>query len=128
MILLIDTSTNICKISLTRDDFRINDEWQADRMLAKYLLKHLHDLLLSNNFDWNDISAIGVYTGPGSFTGLRIGLTVMNTLADSLNISIVGATGEDWQENAIRRLENNENDKIVLPNYGSDAKITTPKK
>ena len=111
-----------------RDDFRINDEWQADRMLAKYLLKHLHDLLLSNNFDWNDISAIGVYTGPGSFTGLRIGITVMNSLADSLNISIVGATGDDWQEIAIRRLENNENDKIVLPNYGSDAKITTPKK
>ena len=111
-----------------RGDSRIDDEWQADRTLAKHLLKHLHDLLLSNNFDWTDISAIGAYTGPGSFTGLRIGITVMNSLADSLSISIVGATGENWQEDAVRRLENNENDKIVLPNYGSDAKITTPKK
>ena len=128
MILLIDTSTNICKISLIRDDLRIDDEWQADRTLAKFLLKHLHDLLLSNNFDWADISAIGVYTGPGSFTGLRIGLTVMNTLADGLAIPIVGATGEDWQKTVVIRLENHENDKIVLPNYGSDAKITTPKK
>jgi tRNA threonylcarbamoyladenosine biosynthesis protein TsaB len=128
MILLINTSTNICKITLINDDWRIDDEWQADRGLAKHLLKHLHELLIVNNFDWSDISSIGVYTGPGSFTGLRIGITVMNTLADGLNIPIVGATGDNWQEVILKRLKNCENDKIVLPNYGSDAKITTPKK
>ncbi len=128
MILLLDTSTNICKVTLIDGQNRIDDEWQSDRSLARNLLKHLHELLLKNNYDWPDIQSIGVFEGPGSFTGLRIGITVVNTLADGLNISIVGSGGDDWQVNAVNRLKNGENDKIVLPSYGSDAKITTPKK
>jgi tRNA threonylcarbamoyl adenosine modification protein YeaZ len=128
MILLLDTSTNICKISLIDGQSRIDDEWQSDRSLAKDLLKHLHELLLKNNYDWSGIQSIGVLKGPGSFTGLRIGITVANTLADGIGIPIVGSDGDDWQTAALKRLENGENDKIVLPSYGSDAKITTPKK
>jgi tRNA threonylcarbamoyladenosine biosynthesis protein TsaB len=127
MILLLDTSTNTCKISLVDDNKRIDDLWQSDRNLARNLLKHVHELLLSNKFDWSDIRAIGVFKGPGSFTGLRIGLTTANTIADGLNIPIVGSVGDDWQDLALNRIKNNETDKIVLPEYGSDAKITTPK-
>lgn len=128
MILLLDTSTNICKVSLVDDQNRIDDDWQSDRSLARNLLKHLHEFLLKNNYDWQDIQSIAVFEGPGSFTGLRIGITVANTLADGLNVPIVGSGGDGWQVNAINRLKNGENDKIALPNYGSDAKITTPKK
>jgi tRNA threonylcarbamoyladenosine biosynthesis protein TsaB len=128
MILLLDTSTNICKISLIDSHNRIDDEWQSDRGLARNLLNHLHELLTANGFDWPDIKSIGVFEGPGSFTGLRIGVTVANTLADSLNVPIVGSNGDLWQAKVQNRLESGENDKIVLPNYGSDAKITTPKK
>jgi len=66
--------------------------------------------------------------GPGSFTGLRIGITVFNTIADTNNVPIVGETGDSWQDKAIMRLENGENDHVVLPEYGSEANITKPRK
>jgi tRNA threonylcarbamoyladenosine biosynthesis protein TsaB len=128
MIVLMDSSTPVCKLTLVDGDQRFDDEWQADRQLAKGLLEYLHDQLEAHGKTLNDISAIGVFTGPGSFTGLRIGLTVLNTLADARGIPIVGSRGESWQEEALRRLEKGENDRIALPFYGSDANITTPRK
>jgi tRNA threonylcarbamoyladenosine biosynthesis protein TsaB len=128
MIILLDTSTPLCRLSLIDGNTRHDSEWQADRGLAKGLLAYLRDHLTEHKWQWSDISGIGVYQGPGSFTGLRIGLTVLNTLADAHKISIVGATGDDWQVKALDRLAHGENDQIVLPLYGSDAHITLPRK
>lgn len=128
MILLLDTSTPLCQLTLVDGDWRYDDEWQADRTLAKYLLKYLQQQLQKNNKIFNDISGIGVFEGPGSFTGLRIGLAVLNTIADSQHIPIVGAQGDDWQQTALARLRNGANDEMVLPFYGSEAHITKPRK
>lgn len=128
MILLLDTSTPLCKLTLVDSDWRFDDEWQADRQLAKGLLNYLQQQLEKNEKTFTDISGIGVMKGPGSFTGLRIGLTVLNTIADAENVPIVGETGDDWQRRAVARLETGENQKIVLPFYGSEAHITKPRK
>lgn len=128
MILLLDTSTPVARLTLIDGALRSDFKWQADRELAKGLLSWLQNRLDGEGKNWPDLTGIGVYTGPGSFTGLRIGLTVLNTLSDSLKIPIVGVSGEQWQETAFRRLSNGENDHIALPNYGADANITTPKK
>lgn len=102
--------------------------WQADRMLAKSLLRYIEDSLHQYNASWGDITGLGVHRGPGSFTGLRIGMTVMNTLADALSIPIVGVTGEAWQSTALLRLKAGENDYIVLPEYGGEAHVTLSRK
>jgi len=128
MILLIDTSTSICRFTFIEGDDRQNIEWQADRTLANKLLGYLDQLLKSQGKTWSDISALGVYRGPGSFTGLRIGLTVMNTIAETQNIIIVGASGDDWQDKALIKISHGKNEKIVLPFYGSGANITIPRK
>ncbi|HEY1085681.1 MAG TPA: tRNA (adenosine(37)-N6)-threonylcarbamoyltransferase complex dimerization subunit type 1 TsaB [Candidatus Saccharimonadales bacterium] len=128
MILLLDTSTGFCKLSLIDGEWSYEDEWQADRTLADKLLGYLEGQLRKNNKSWDDISGIGVFQGPGSFTGLRIGMTVLNTLTDAKKIPIVSATGDEWQGRAIERLKNGENDQIVLPFYGREANITTPRK
>jgi len=128
MILLLDTSTPVCKLSLEDKDWHYENEWQADRELAKKLLGYLRDQLQKNGKTWADISGIGVFRGPGSFTGLRIGLTVLNTIADAEKVPIVGVSGDDWLALAKERLTAGENDKIVLPFYGSDAHITKPRK
>lgn len=124
MIILLDTSTATCFLTVVDDEVWQDFEWQAGRTLARGLLKFLEE----KTGDLHNISGIGVMKGPGSFTGLRIGLTVANTLADSLNIPIAGATGEDWQKVALKKLRAGENEKIVMPEYGAAAHITAPRK
>ncbi|HET8884061.1 MAG TPA: tRNA (adenosine(37)-N6)-threonylcarbamoyltransferase complex dimerization subunit type 1 TsaB [Candidatus Saccharimonadales bacterium] len=128
MILLLDTSTPICKVTFIDGDQRYDNQWQADRELAKGLLGYLQAQLQEQHKTFTDISGIGVFQGPGSFTGLRIGLTVLNTIADAQQVPIVGSTGDNWQVAAIARLQAGDNDEMVLPFYGSDAHITTPRK
>lgn len=128
MILLLDTSTPVCRLSLVDSDWRFDDEWQADRTLAKGLLGYIHANLQAQNKTWSDLTAIGVFEGPGSFTGLRIGLTVLNTIADSQQIPIVGGRGERWQADVLAKLRSGHNNQIVLPFYGSDAHITQSRK
>ena len=128
MILLLDTSTPVCKLSFVDGDWRFDDEWESGRTLAKGLLGYLQDNLAKHGKVWADISGIVAYKGPGSFTGLRIGLTVLNTFADSESIPIVGTTGDDWQLVGIARLTAGENDELVMPEYGAEAHITTPRK
>lgn len=129
MILLMDTSTGTCKLTLIdADEVLLVDEWQADRTLADGLLARLENALKQVGSEWNGLTAIGVFMGPGSFTGLRIGMSIANTLSDSLNIPIVGAKGEQWQIDARRRLEHGENDELVLPFYGQAPNITKPRK
>lgn len=128
MILLLDTSTPTCKLSLIEDDWHQDIEWEANRELARGLLLFLQTGLKKNNKTWQDINGIGVFMGPGSFTGLRIGLTVLNTMADTLAIPIVGSTGEDWQKSATAKLASGLSDKMVLPFYGGEANVTKPRK
>ena len=128
MLLLLDTTTPLARLTLIEGETRHEFEWQADRELARRLLAWLQESLTEASSSWQDISGIGVLCGPGSFTGIRIGLTVLNTLADSLAVPIVGATGDVWQDDALRRLAAGESDSLVLPYYDREANITLPRK
>ena len=127
MILLLDTSTGECRLTLV-DDQPHSYTWQADRGLAKGLLAYIRDRLDDRQATLQDLTGIGVMRGPGSFTGLRIGMTVLNTLASELGIPIVGTVGPTWRDEALARLQRGESDQVVLPEYGAEAHITKPKK
>lgn len=128
MIVLLDTSTSVCQLTLIDGDLVKKYDWQADRTLARKLLGFLSEKLSENGKTWSDITGIGVFAGPGSFTGLRIGITVMNTIADAQAVSIVAGRGDDWQTEVLPKLKSGQNDKIVLPFYGSEAHITASRK
>jgi tRNA threonylcarbamoyladenosine biosynthesis protein TsaB len=101
--------------------------WEAHRQLAETIHQKLQKLLSDNIKELKDINAIVVYHGPGSFTGLRIGMSVANALAQSLHIPIVGETSEGWIAAGQKRLQNGGNEHTALPEYGADPHITTPK-
>ncbi|HEX8390371.1 MAG TPA: tRNA (adenosine(37)-N6)-threonylcarbamoyltransferase complex dimerization subunit type 1 TsaB, partial [Candidatus Saccharimonadales bacterium] len=70
--------------------------WQADRQLAHGLLGQLETFLHTNDMAFDRLDGLFVYQGPGSFTGLRIGISVMNTLAYGLGVPVVGVQGDTW--------------------------------
>ncbi len=102
--------------------------WQAHRELAETIHKQLAKLLNKSSISLENIDGIVCFRGPGSFTGLRIGLSVANALAYSLDIPIVSAAGEHWLRDGIDGLNSSKNDKIAVPEYGALAKTTPPKK
>lgn len=128
MILLLDTSTPQCRLSMIEGDWRYDTNWEAGRGLAKGLLEFLEKELEFQDKSWSDVTGLAIFKGPGSFTGLRIGITVFNTLAYARSLPIVGVTGDDWRTTGVARLESGENDQIVLPEYGGEANITKPRK
>ncbi len=102
--------------------------WQAHRELSTTLLEKIEALLQAYSLGQADIKGLIVYEGPGSFTGLRIGITVANTLAYAWKVPIVGSTGEQWQADGLPQLSNQQEGVIVMPHYGSEAHITEPRK
>lgn len=128
-ILTIRTDKPEAEIGLFRGTAKLAySTWPAHRQLAETIHLKIKELLESQEKVLKNLEGIAVYKGPGSFTGLRIGISVANTLADSFNIPIVSATGEDWFETACKRLEKGEDEKLVMPEYGADPRTTKPKK
>lgn len=129
IVLTIRTDKPESEVGLFSDGQKLEYEsWQAHRTLSQSIHKKIEDLLKSQKLDWHEIKGVICYKGPGSFTGLRIGIAVANTLAGSLNVPIVGQSGKNWIEAGLKALKSNLNDTQVLPEYGSPAHVTLPKK
>lgn len=88
--LYIDTTSNFLHTALL-NKFTLIDKVSImfEKDLSKYSLKYIDNLLNKNNLMYKDINKIVVVNGPGSFTGIRIGLTIAKTLAWAYNIPIV---------------------------------------
>lgn len=110
MKMYLDTSTPVTVLRL--DDNEYTEELGRD--LAENLHAFIRDKLAENEADFSDISEITFMSGPGSFTGLRIGAAVVNALASELNIPLYDHLGNQVP--------------VILPNYGGEANISAPKK
>ncbi len=102
--------------------------WYAHRELSVTILGSIVDILDRNKASLRDISGVVVYRGPGSYTGLRIGITVANTLAYGCAIPVVGSNGDDWVLGGIKGLSSASACDYVSPEYGGEAHITKPRK
>jgi len=112
------------------DNSELFDElkWRAGRNLSLTILAKITELLKKNGLDFHKLDGIAVYKGPGSFTGLRIGISVANTLAYGLRIPVASAASRQWPQIALDKLLKGENEQIVLPKYGGEPNISRPKK
>ncbi len=107
----------------------IQHSWQAHKKLAETIHQQIQNTLKQQRKTISDIEAIAVYRGPGSFTGLRIGMSVANAMSYALQVPIVGeAGGDDWLQRCQDRLRCGENDRMVTPVYGSEPYTTSQKR
>jgi len=102
--------------------------WLAHRQLAETIHQTLRQLLHDHNLQLSDIEGIVAFKGPGSFTGLRIGLSVANALAYGLGVPIVASEDPEWLEGGTERLLQGESEITALPEYGALPNITVQKK
>ncbi|HSX48370.1 MAG TPA: tRNA (adenosine(37)-N6)-threonylcarbamoyltransferase complex dimerization subunit type 1 TsaB [Candidatus Nanoarchaeia archaeon] len=130
MILAIRSDSAEATIILADDDGEviIQETWLAGRRLSQELLPKMKQLLENNSSSWNDITGLVAFEGPGSFTGLRIGLTTANAVAYSRQVPVVAAGGEDWLVDGASLIANGEGEQIALPVYGAEPNITRPKR
>lgn len=129
LILTIRTDSPDAEVGIFDGQKQLDYEvWHADRNLSLTILGKIENLLEKNEFRFDDLKGVVGFKGPGSFTGLRIGLTVANTLAYGLRIPVVSSDAEAWIQDGIKRLNKGEDDKVALPEYGREARITKPRK
>ena len=89
-IISIETSSNICGVSLVKDGECIGSvENNTSRKHSELLPIYFNDLKKNTKFNLDYIDAIAVNIGPGSFTGLRIGLGFAKGIAFSKNLPII---------------------------------------
>ncbi len=101
--------------------------WPASRQLSMQLLPNIEILLKKQNKKQTDFTGIIYFSGPGSFTGLRIGASVCASLGYALGIPAIGIGGEDWQQKGIKQLrDGSSKSSIVRLEYGAPAHITKP--
>lgn len=129
MILALKTADFTTRLALISPEGRSlqTETWESGRRLADQLLEKIQQLLHSAKARPGDLTGIIIFSGPGSFTSLRIGHTVANSLADSLGIPVVGAAGEQWLEQGLGDLKQAPAGRPALPVYGAEAHITKPK-
>jgi len=95
-VLAIDTSTSVASVAIVDDigllgEYTINDNKTHSQKLVPMLKGLLQNLRLSTD----DIDVYAAITGPGSFTGLRIGVTTVKALAYAAQKPAVGITSLD---------------------------------
>ena len=92
-ILAIDTSSSICSTAILDDEVLIDkNELNNGRTHSENLMPLIYELLKRNNITVKGINLLACSVGPGSFTGIRIGVASIKAIAEVLKIKVAGVT------------------------------------
>jgi len=140
--LLIDTSSSKAQIALADENKIIVQKiWDSYQDLSDKLLPNIEKLLALKKIKPEDLKGVIVYLGPGTFTGLRIGITVANAFVYSFSIPIVGVKGKSFGKEkfeiknlkpidlnellkkGLREIREKKKSKFAVPFYGKKPNI-----
>ncbi len=89
-ILNIETSTEVCSVTLAENGRLLHKKETLEGLSHSELLTvFIEDLMSENSFKLNELDAVAVSKGPGSYTGLRIGVSVAKGLCYGLGIPLI---------------------------------------
>ncbi|MDE6483640.1 MAG: tRNA (adenosine(37)-N6)-threonylcarbamoyltransferase complex dimerization subunit type 1 TsaB [Rikenellaceae bacterium] len=93
LILCIETGTNICSAALSHDGALLSlRESEEGRDHAQRLASFIDELLRENDIDADELDAVAVGMGPGSYTGLRIGTSVAKGICYGAGKPLIGVS------------------------------------
>ena len=127
MYLCLETATRNCSVALIKDNVLVDvfEREETEFVHAEALHQMMKDLLDRNNQKPTDLTGIAVGIGPGSYTGLRIGVTAAKGLAYALNIGLVTKTagellvhsvGSETEFTPVALIDARRNDAYVYSN------------
>lgn len=88
MILFIDTHAELITVALKTDKELFIKTQESEYSHSIYTMPMIQSIFKDNNLNVRDLKKIIVVNGPGSFTGIRIGLSIAKTMAYALKIEI----------------------------------------
>ena len=110
-ILAVDTTSDICSVAILENDETIDEiNLNNGKTHSENLLPIIDEILKKNKINLSEIDLISCCTGPGSFTGIRIGIAVIKAFAEVNNIPIVSVTSLE----TLARNDNSNLTKVVL--------------
>jgi tRNA threonylcarbamoyladenosine biosynthesis protein TsaB len=123
-ILAIDTSSSELKLGLSFGGDRIVKSCERmEKSHGRLIIKKIGELFKSAGLNKDELQAIVVCTGPGSFTGLRIGLAAAKGIAVALNIPVAGV---NLFEVAVHKLSNLNHKVQVIIGINRDECFVAP--
>jgi tRNA threonylcarbamoyladenosine biosynthesis protein TsaB len=106
VLLALDTSTSSMSAVLFRDgEVLAESNSKAERNHSMYLIPHIQDMLKSLGMRPGQIDAIAAGVGPGSYTGIRIGVTVAKTFAWARKVPLIGVSSLEAMALGGKRLQ-----------------------
>ena len=110
LILNIETSTSICSVALAKDGKVINMlEDTSPYAHSVKLLPFIDEIFRSSNYKLSDIDAIAVCKGPGSYTGLRIGVSSAKGICYALDKPLISiSTLQAMANNALNKYKDSD--------------------
>lgn len=115
LILGIETATEVCSVALGKDGICIADQTNREgNTHASQLHAMVEKLLKETGYSFNHLNAIAVSKGPGSYTGLRVGVSAAKGFGYALNIPVIGiSTLKSLSAQVLVRTENKE--ELLVP-------------
>lgn len=92
ILLALDTATPVTAVALLEDEKVLGQEFQPAKNHSVTLLPAVDRLMADSSVSRASLGAIAAGVGPGSFTGVRVGLTLAKTMAFALGVDLVGVS------------------------------------
>lgn len=113
-VVLLDSSNTSLSVGLAKEDVLLDSvSYEAWQEQSEYMIPELDNLLSKNGVNRENINAIIVSIGPGSYTGVRIAITIAKVLATALKCDV-------YPVSSLRVLKNNASPSICLINARSN--------
>ena len=115
LILQIETATTCCSVALAKDGKILRVKEVNERNAhAEVITKFIEEVILTEGLNYTQIDAVAVSCGPGSYTGLRIGISTAKGLCFALNKPLIAIDTLTAMCYGAKRMEGFKEDQNLL--------------